>query len=223
MPSKDMREFFGKALMRKAEALEQLERWTEAAKVWREAVESGHGGNTSIQGRDRCEKANGLSKVGSGTSNPLSSARIIQQNQRSEPRKKAGPQAAVPEQPGEAVARLRAANEAAERADNEKFALADIVDSRLTAWKGGKQDNLRALLASLDSVLWPEAEWKKVSMAELVLPNKVKVQYMKGIAKVHPDKVNTQRKTRIASSPITMFPTFPPLARRVGGKCLQKN
>jgi hypothetical protein len=26
-------------------------------------------------------------------------------------------------------------------------------------------------------------------MADLVLPGKVKVQYMKGIAKVHPDKV----------------------------------
>jgi hypothetical protein len=219
MPSKDMREFFGKALMRKAEALEQLERWTEAAKVWQEAVESGHGGNTCIQGRDRCEKAGGLGKVGSGTSNPLSSARTIQPKQRSEPHKKA----AVSEHPGEAVARLRAANEAAERADDEKFALADIVDSRLTAWKGGKQDNLRALLASLDSVLWPEAEWKKVSMAELVLPNKVKVQYMKGIAKVHPDKVNTQRKTRIVSSPITLFPLFPPLTRRVRGKCLEQS
>ena len=38
-------------------------------------------------------------------------------------------------------------------------------------------------------VLWPEAGWKKVGMSELVLPGKVKIQYMKGIAKVHPDKV----------------------------------
>jgi hypothetical protein len=38
-------------------------------------------------------------------------------------------------------------------------------------------------------VLWPEAGWKKVGMHELVLSNKVKVAYMKGISKVHPDKV----------------------------------
>ena len=199
MPSKDLSEFFGKALMRKAEALEQLERWADAAKVWREAVESGHGGNTSVQGRNRCEKASGLGKTSSRESTPLSSTRGVQLKQRPQPPKKGPPRAVAPEQLGEAVARLRAANEAAERADNEKFALADAVDSRLMAWKGGKQDNLRALLASLDSVLWPEAEWKKVSLAELVLPNKVKIQYMKGIAKVHPDKVNTQTKCRIFS------------------------
>jgi len=74
----------------------------------------------------------------------------------------------------------------------------------LMAWKGGKQDNLRALLASLDSVLWPEAEWKKVSLAELVLPNKVKIQYMKGIAKVHPDKipVNATTEQRMIASAV---------------------
>jgi hypothetical protein len=90
---------------------------------------------------------------------------------------------------GAAVNRLRAANAAAEKADEEKFALADSVEARVAAWKGGKADNLRALLSSLELVLWPEAEWKKIGMAELVLPNKVKIQYMKGIAKVHPDKV----------------------------------
>ena len=89
-----------------------------------------------------------------------------------------------------AVNRLRAANAAAEKADDEKFALADSIDARVAMWKGGKADNLRALLSSLEIVLWPEAEWKKIGMAELVLPNKVKIQYMKGIAKVHPDKVS---------------------------------
>jgi hypothetical protein len=93
------------------------------------------------------------------------------------------------------VQALRAANAAAEKADDEKFALSDSVDARLNAWKGSKVDNLRALLGSLDMVLWPEAGWKKISMADLVLPNKVKIQYMKGIAKVHPDKIPTTATT----------------------------
>lgn len=96
----------------------------------------------------------------------------------------------------EAVNRLRAANEAAERLDEERFNLADSVDARVVAWKSGKQDNLRGLLASLDTVLWPEAGWKKINLSELVLPNKVKIQYMKGIAKVHPDKVSTHNTPR---------------------------
>jgi hypothetical protein len=60
----------------------------------------------------------------------------------------------------------------------------------VTAWQGGKESNLRALLSSLDSILWAETGWKKVNMAELVVPNRVKIVYMKAIAKVHPDKVS---------------------------------
>ncbi|PGH07296.1 hypothetical protein GX51_01840 [Blastomyces parvus] len=191
-PSKDMNEFFGKALMRKAEALEQLERWPEAAKIWRDAVEAGHGGSTSIQGRNRCEKAAGINQPTPRTSTPATPSRPVP------PKKPATPVASSIGQhakPAEAVSRLRAANEAADRADNEKFALSDSVEARINAWKGGKQDNLRALLASLDTVLWPEAAWKKISMAELILPNKVKIQYMKGIAKVHPDKIPVNATT----------------------------
>jgi hypothetical protein len=93
----------------------------------------------------------------------------------------------------EAVKRLRLANAAAEKADDEKFALTDAVDARLTTWKGGKADNLRALLQSLDGVLWEGAGWKKVGMSDLVMPNKVKIIYMKAIGKVHPDKVRSIR------------------------------
>ncbi|KAJ6002176.1 hypothetical protein N7499_001959 [Penicillium canescens] len=190
---KPMKDFFGKALMRKAEALEQLERWGDAAQAWKLAVESGHGGSTSIAGRNRCEKAAGTSKPQHKPAAPA--------------RKKPVP---TPKQPSalsdltatsasgkdfEAVSRLRQANQAAERADEEKFALMESVDTRLATWRNGKQDNLRALLGSLDSVLWPEAGWKKVSLAELVLPNKVKIQYMKGIGKVHPDKISTTATT----------------------------
>ena len=66
--------------------------------------------------------------------------------------------------------KLRAANAEAEKADDEKFALADTVDAKLAAWRGGKTDNLRALLQSMDIVLWESAGWKKVGMADLVVP-----------------------------------------------------
>lgn len=197
-PDKDMREIFGKALMRKAEALEQLERYGDAAKAWQEAVESGHGGSTSIEGRNRCEKASGLKKPTPRPSVPASTGRRPPTSSSSQAQTKKPPHApqrpvVEPAKSFEAVNRLRAANDAADRADSEKLALSDSVDARLNNWKGGKQDNLRALLGSLDTVLWPEAGWKKISMAELVMPNKVKIQYMKGISKVHPDKVSLIR------------------------------
>jgi hypothetical protein len=183
---KPMKDFYGKALMRKAEALEQLERWVDAAQAWKEAVESGHGGSTSIQGRNRCEKA-------AGTSKPQSQPAAPRKRPSPAPKKTSALSDLTPTSVSgtdfEAVSRLRQANQAAERADEEKFALSESVDARIATWRNGKQDNLRALLGSLDTVLWPEAGWKKIGLSELVLPNKVKIQYMKGIGKVHPDKV----------------------------------
>ena len=175
---KPMRDYLGKALMRKAEALEQMEKMAEAAAVWKEAVEGGHGGVLSVQGKIRCEKASVPKppKPRPATQKPAQHRRPVNGTNRDN-------SSAV------AVASLRAANAAAERADDEKFALTDSVNAKLETWKGTKVDNLRALLSSLDTVLWPEAGWKKIGMAELVLPGKVKVHYMKGIAKVHPDKV----------------------------------
>ncbi|KAJ5176762.1 uncharacterized protein N7482_002639 [Penicillium canariense] len=191
--AKPMKDFFGKALMRKAEALEQLERWVDAAQAWKLAVESGHGGGTSIQGRNRCEKAAGISKIPSKSLAPVKKRPIPVPQKSSALSDLSG--TAASGQDSAAVSRLRAANKAAERADEEKFALTESVDGRIAAWRNGKQDNLRALLGSLDSVLWAESGWKKINLSELVLPNKVKIQYMKGIAKVHPDKISTTATT----------------------------
>ncbi|KAH7413750.1 hypothetical protein DE146DRAFT_638464 [Phaeosphaeria sp. MPI-PUGE-AT-0046c] len=184
---KDMKEFYGKALMRKAEALENMEKWSEAHRVWKEAVQNGVGGAISISGRNRCEKA------ATGGNNPAPTAVKRPPPIRKPTLAKASALSdlggGVPTKDSEAVMRMKAANAAAEKADDEKFALTDQVDSRLVTWKGTKSDNLRALLGSLDKVLWPEAGWTKVNMGDLVMPNKVKIIYMKAIAKVHPDKV----------------------------------
>ncbi|KAJ5741352.1 hypothetical protein N7533_010761 [Penicillium manginii] len=199
---KPMKDFFGKALMRKAEALEHLERWADAAQTWKLAVESGHGGSTSIQGRNRCEKASGISKA------PPKPAAPAKKRPTPAPKKPSALSdlsgSSGTGQDSAAVSRLREANKAAEREDDEKFALSESVDLKIANWKNGKQDNLRALLGSLDTVLWAESGWKKISLAELVLPNKVKIQYMKGIAKVHPDKISTTATTeqRMISSAV---------------------
>ncbi|KAF2753941.1 hypothetical protein EJ05DRAFT_160670 [Pseudovirgaria hyperparasitica] len=202
-PDKDMRDFFGKALMRKAEALENMEKWHDALKVWREAVEAGVGGSVSMQGRNRCEKAIAPKPATKSAAPktkprpaPFTSAMADFGGALSD-----GSEAA-------SVKRLREANAAADKADDEKFRLSDQVDARLMAWKGTKADNLRALLGSLDNVLWPEAGWKKVGMNELVMPNKVKIVYMKAIAKVHPDKVSQTATTEQKMISASVFSTL---------------
>lgn len=175
---RDMKELYGKALTRKAEALEQMEKWADAGAVWQLCVESGVGGPTAIAGRQRCQKALAPKPVAKPRPTPAAAA--------ARPR----PAAATKQQDSARVEQLRAANKAAEKEDAEKFALTDKVDARVAAWRDGKRDNIRALLGSLDTVLWENSGWKKVGLHELVMANKVKINYMKAIAKTHPDKVS---------------------------------
>ncbi|KAH8177150.1 UBA domain-containing protein 7 [Sarocladium implicatum] len=175
---RDMKDLYGKALSRKAEALEQMEKWSDALSVWQLCVEGGVGGATAVKGRQRCQTA--LAPKPS----PAAKAAAAAVKARPRPRP-----AATTQKSSEAVTRLREANQAAAKEDDEKFELSEKVDARVGAWRDGKRDNLRALLGSMDKVLWEGSGWKNIGMAELVMANKVKIQYMKAIAKVHPDKL----------------------------------
>ncbi|KAL2119293.1 hypothetical protein VTJ04DRAFT_6253 [Mycothermus thermophilus] len=184
---RDMRDLYGKALTRKAEALEQMEKWADAAAVWQTAIESGLGGATAAAGRQRCQKALAPKPP------PAAAAPRPASTRPPAPR----PSPAPSTKTAEAVERLRAAHRAQEREGDEKIALSDKVDARIAAWRDGKRDNLRALLCSLDAVLWEGSGWKKVGLHELVLANKVKVVYMKAIAKTHPDKIAPDASTEV--------------------------
>ncbi|KAF3924109.1 hypothetical protein AA313_de0209835 [Arthrobotrys entomopaga] len=196
--TKDLKEVWGKAVVRRAEALEHLERWSDAGAAWSLAVENGVGGASATAGRSRCEKALTPKPPPKSQSVPAKKPQA-----RPPPR-----QPATTAQSAEAVSRLRAANAAADKADEEKLALHDTVEARLTFWKGGKETNLRALIASLDTVLWDGSGWKKVGMHELVMPNKVKIAYMKGIAKVHPDKISQDATTEQRMLAAAVFSTL---------------
>lgn len=151
--SREMKEVWGKAVVRKAEALESLERYGEAVGLWRVAIEAGVGGVAGVRGRERCERALGERRGGErggGRMGKVAARRPVV-------RQKGNAVAELGGAEPEAVQRMREANRAAERADDEKFALTDAVDAKLVAWKGTKSDNLRALLGSLDKLLWPEA------------------------------------------------------------------
>ncbi|KAK4239667.1 hypothetical protein C8A03DRAFT_32268 [Achaetomium macrosporum] len=195
---RDMRDLYGKALARKAEALEQMEKWADAAAVWQLCVEAGLGGATATAGRQRCQKA--LAPKPAPTSRPAAPRPVAPP---SRPRPSPAPQ-----KNSEAVERLRAAHRAAEKEGDEKIALTEKVDARIAAWRDGKRDNLRALLSSLDSVLWEGSGWKKVGLHELVMANKVKIVYMKAIAKTHPDKIAPDATTEVRMIAGTVFSTL---------------
>ncbi|KXS13944.1 hypothetical protein M427DRAFT_57956 [Gonapodya prolifera JEL478] len=96
---------------------------------------------------------------------------------------------------GEALQSHREREMRADAEDAEKFALKDRVEAKITNWRRSKENNIRALLASLELILWPELGVKNVQLSELVSPGQVKVRYMKVIARVHPDKVSATATT----------------------------
>ncbi|KAG8988942.1 hypothetical protein FRB90_002478 [Tulasnella sp. 427] len=172
-----------KATTRRAQGYEMNEKWEKAKEDWEKLAGIGNAWGSAgvkakaeaFRGLDRCRKALAPPPPASAPS-------------ASTPKPKPRPVAAS-SGPSEAALRLQAANQKAEADEAERYRLKDSVESRLASWKGGKENNIRALIASLENVLWPELNWVKVGMHELITEQQVKIRYMKAIAKVHPDKL----------------------------------
>lgn len=66
------------------------------------------------------------------------------------------------------------------------------LEPKIKVWseEHGKKKQLRALLASLHTILWPGAQWKQVTIGDLLDGKKVKVQFHKASRVVHPDKTH---------------------------------
>ena len=180
-----------KAWRRRAEAYEGKEKWDLARQDWESIAGADFAGthrNEASSGIGRCRRMQNVDNASDGAAPSVSRANAPPSSRptatRPPPRPRRGP---TP--PSEALTRLKQANEEAEAEEQTRLELKDSVDSRLATWKKGKETNLRALVASLDTVLWPELGWQKVGMAELVTPSQVKIRYTKAIAKLHPDKV----------------------------------
>ncbi|KAJ7645696.1 hypothetical protein DFH06DRAFT_1051258 [Mycena polygramma] len=168
----------------RAEALEGREKWDEAGKDWERVA-----GAAWAKQADRDEGVRGAGRCRKMVA-PVASVQAAAPKPKPRPPVRAG---SMP--PSEAVMKFRQAVNAQEEEDLAKHQLKDTVDGKLIAWKGGKETNIRALLASLDTVLWPELGMQAIGMKDLVTPGQVKIRYVKAIAKLHPDKLNANNST----------------------------
>ncbi|KAF8011803.1 hypothetical protein BT93_I0062 [Corymbia citriodora subsp. variegata] len=71
----------------------------------------------------------------------------------------------------------------------ERHRIAETLDVEIKRWAAGKEGNLRALLSTLQYVLWPQCGWEPVSMTDLITAASVKKVYRKATLCIHPDKV----------------------------------
>lgn len=196
-----------KAHVKRAQAWEMGEKWKKAVEDWEKVL----GLDAALLGGDATVTKNlaaeGLRRSkammsGDGAIEPQPStasrlnggtSHSSATHPRSKPVTVATSRTNTPANPdrSQAVSSLRQAAQAQDKEDEQRMAVKDSVDAKLAAWKGGKETNLRGLIASLDMVLWDEimAGGLKVGMHELISEKQVKVRYMKVIARLHPDKV----------------------------------
>ncbi|KAI8388876.1 uncharacterized protein BYT42DRAFT_511511 [Radiomyces spectabilis] len=186
-----------KALLRHAEALENTEKYADALKQYEELLKlCGTRDPVINQGLARCRKAIAPSKPSTPVKKPATPS--------TKPKPEPSPAQSAKSQfdmfeikeavdpsinKSKAVAAMRAQAMQQEAEEAERLEKTDNVNLRLNNWKAGKENNLRALLATLDTLLWPGAQWRGTQMSELIEPKKCKITYLKAIAKVHPDKL----------------------------------
>ncbi|KAG0260397.1 hypothetical protein BG011_001926 [Mortierella polycephala] len=218
----NLKDQLGKAFMRRATAYEHLEKYKEAKDDWARLRELEPSHRNAVEGHRRCEKAmamaNGTVPSGSGsvasrkpaasptvnrsTSSPMQDIFASHQKINNEARIKADLERS------EGVTKLRQSAAQQEQEDDEKLRLSDQVERKMTMWKTGKEDNVRALIASLGSVLWEGIGWKPVGMHELVTPAQVKIKYMRAIGKMHPDKLGASTTVEQRMMANTIFSTL---------------
>ena len=90
----------------------------------------------------------------------------------------------------QALAELREREKKAKEDEEAEDVVRRKLEPKIKAWseEHGKKKQLRALLASLQIILWPEAGWKAVNIGDILDDKKARRCYLKATLKVHPDK-----------------------------------
>ncbi|OAJ43444.1 hypothetical protein BDEG_26804 [Batrachochytrium dendrobatidis JEL423] len=136
-----------KGLHRRACAYEAIEMWTEALKDYRMVMETGGASKSVSEGIVRCNKALQGSDRGTFASetNAINSSASVSQPKLVKP-SSVQVQSAV----DAAVQKLRHQAIQAEQEETEKFALGDEIEAKINHWRRNKEDNLRALISTLN-------------------------------------------------------------------------
>ena len=96
------------------------------------------------------------------------------------------------ESQAKALHEIREREEKKKREESEEDEVRKRLEPRIKTWseEHGKKKQLRALLASLHTILWPEATWKQLTIGDLLDDKKVKLAFHKASRVVHPDKAH---------------------------------
>lgn len=177
-PHRTYKDIWPKIVARQAEAYEHQENFEMSLKSIELLLHNGYHDAKIMSAKRRCQKVLNPTEA---TPKPAKPATTI-------PKTSPAKVSPEPEKTYEAVEKIKEANKREEQIEKEKLVLYDIVFEKIANWKDNKDDDIRFLLSRLPSVVtWSDV--KPVTTAELVIPKKVKIAYLRAIAKLHPDKL----------------------------------
>lgn len=179
-----MSDIWVKLVTRNAQAAESMEKFDAALSSWQLLLDNGYASSPVLDAKRRCLKA-------------LSPEEQVKQKAASEPalkkpqRRGWGTTGAAPTsaEGKAALEKVKASHTKQADEERQKDLLRDKVSIRVDNWQRGNEKNLRALLSTLQNVLWESCDWQPVELSDLVIPKKVRNVYMKAVARTHPDKV----------------------------------
>lgn len=96
------------------------------------------------------------------------------------------------ESQAKALQEVREREEKKKKDDAEEDIVRRNLEPKIKVWseEHGKKKQLRALLGTLHTILWPEANWKAVSLGDILDDGKCKRCFHKASRVVHPDKTH---------------------------------
>ncbi|KAK7410621.1 hypothetical protein VNO78_01559 [Psophocarpus tetragonolobus] len=94
-----------------------------------------------------------------------------------------------------AVADMNQRDHQTKMEQEERRRIAETTDVQIKRWATGKEGNMRALLSTLQYVLWPECGWQPVALTDVITSTSVKKVYRKANLCIHPDKVQQKGAT----------------------------
>lgn len=178
---KTIKSWYIKLLSRKAESLEMLESFPEALESYMELISKyGVTDKKIMDGRRRVNHIVNPPKPKPRTASPEKAPSKAKTTTLTEST--------------DNLRRIQKQHEDTKKQEEMKFNLHDDIQARIFSWSNGKEDNIRTLLMSLDDIIpsklgLPFATTKKLTINDLMLPKKVKINYMKVISSIHPDKL----------------------------------
>lgn len=185
-----MNDIWVKLVTRNAQSAETMEKFKDALASWQLLLDNGFATSSILDAKRRCLKA----------LNPETTKKAEQAPQKPQTQRRGwGTTGAMPTSAAgkAALDKVKSSHEKQAKEEKERDMLRDKVNHRVDAWKGGNETNLRVLLSTLQNVLWSECQWNPVNPSELVVPKKVRVVYMKAVARTHPDKIPSTASTEV--------------------------